>query len=207
MDQPRADAVVVTTPGPAPARDRILAAVLEVIGGEGIPAVTNRRIAAEAKVSLGSVTYHFATQPDMLRAALLLFVERLTARLTAETARYEGIVPDLSEAAALVSEVAASLAFSAEQVASFELYLQAGRDAALSDTTLRDASADCFAAYDALTVTVLTALGVADAQRLAPAIVGMITGLQLRRLATGEPGQEVGEALALLIAGTARPAS
>lgn len=194
MDEPRADAMVVS------ARDRILAAVLEIVGTEGIPAVTNRRIATEAKVSLGSVTYHFATQPDMLRAALLRFVERLTARLDAETARYAGLVPDLSEAASLVSEVAASLAFTSEQVASFELYLQAGRDA-----TLRDAAAECFAAYDALTVTVLTALGVADAQRLAPAIVGMITGLQLRRLATGEPGQEVGEALALLIAGTARP--
>ncbi len=54
-----------------------------------------------------------------------------------------------------------------------------------------------------MSTTVLTALGVPGAAGLAPAIVGMITGLQLRRLATGEPGQEVGEALALLIAGTA----
>ena len=201
MDHPAADAVVVASHlAQTPARERMLAAVLEVIGADGIPAVTNRRIAAEAEVSLGSVTYHFATQPDMLRAALLRFVERLTARLTVETARYEGLVPDLSEAATLVSEVAASLAFTSEQVASFELYLQAGRDA-----TLRGAAAECFAAYDALTVTVLTALGVPDAARLAPAIVGMITGLQLRRLATGEPGQGVGEALALLVAGTAQP--
>lgn len=177
------------------ARDRILTAVLEVVGTDGIPAVTNRRIAAEAQVSLGSVTYHFATQPDMLRAALMRFVERLTARLTVETARYEGIAPELSEAAALVSEVAAALAFSSEQVASFELYLQAGRD-----ETLRDAAAECFAAYDALTITVLTALGVQNAEHLAPAMVGMITGLQLRRLATGQPGQQVGEALALLVA-------
>ena len=199
----RAASAVVVSPVPdapplAPARERILAAVLEVIGSDGIPAVTNRRIAAQARVSLGSVTYHFATQPDMLRAALLRFVEQLTARLTAETARYDGLAPDLTEAAALVSEVAASLALRSELVASFELYLQAGRDPAL-----REAAAECFAAYDALTITILTALGVPNAAPLAPAIVGMITGLQLRRLATGDPGQEVGEALALLITGIA----
>ena len=199
----RAARAVVVSPVPdapplAPARERILAAVLEVIGSDGIPAVTNRRIAAQARVSLGSVTYHFATQPDMLRAALLRFVEQLTARLTAETARYDGLAPDLTEAAALVSEVAASLALRSELVASFEPYLQAGRDPAL-----REAAAECFAAYDALTITILTALGVPNAAPLAPAIVGMITGLQLRRLATGDPGQEVGEALALLITGIA----
>ena len=48
---------------------------------------------------------------------------------------------------------------------------------------------------------ILLDANVADAQRLAPAIVGMITGLQLRRLATGEPGQQVGEALTLLVMG------
>ncbi len=194
--------MVVTGRGPAvaSARDRILAAVLEVVGAAGIPAVTNRRIAEDAGVSLGSITYHFATRTDMLRAALLQFVDAESRRLAdlAHASRRrvpDGVAPDLAAAAALVSEVAEGLAFTAEQVASFELYVQAGRDPAL-----RDAAAACFAAYDDLAVTVLTALGLPDPDALAPAVVGMITGLQLRRLATGEPGRRVGEALMMLLA-------
>ncbi len=182
------------------ARERILAAVLDVVGTAGIPAVTNRRIAARAGVSLGSVTYHFATQTDMLREALLMFVDGEARRLAGLAQDYRarfpaGAAPALASAAELVTEVAESLAFTAEQVASFELYVQAGRDPAL-----REAAAQCFAAYDGLAVTVLGALGVPGPERLAPAVVGMITGLQLRRLATGEPGREVGEALLQLLA-------
>lgn len=180
------------------ARDRILATVLDVVGSEGIPAVSNRRIAAGAGVSLGSVTYHFAGRAAMLRAALLQFVEDESQRLTALAESYRDIAgdaADLPRAAAIVSEVAESLDFTAQQLASFELYVQAGRD-----PSLRDAAATCFAAYDRLAVTVLTALGVDEPEHLAPAVVGMITGLQLRRLATGEPGRAVGEALMLLLA-------
>lgn len=182
------------------ARDRILVAVLEVIGTAGIPAVTNRRIAAEAGVSLGSLTYHFATRTDMLRAALLRFVDDETGRLSELADSYRqrfpaGEAPGLDEASELVSEVADALVFTSEQVASFELYVHAGRD-----PSLRDAAADCFVAYDALAVTVLTALGLANPEQMAPAVVGMITGLQLRRLATGDRGRRVGEALMLLLA-------
>ncbi|QDQ98015.1 TetR/AcrR family transcriptional regulator [Tomitella fengzijianii] len=188
--------------GPFPAasaRDRILASVLGVIGVAGIPAVTNRRIALEAGVSLGSITYHFASRTDMLREALLRFVDEESRRLGDLAQTYgrrfaDGAAPDLTEATKLVSEVAEGLAFTAEQVASFELYVQAGRDPAL-----RDAAAACFSAYDGLAVTVLAALGLPDPEDLAPAVVGMITGLQLRRLATGEPGRRVGEALMLLL--------
>ena len=193
--------LVVSTPSPAsPARDRILDAVMSIVGTAGIPAVTNRRIAAEAGVSLGSVTYHFATQTDLLRAALTRFVDAESGRLTdladPYRRRFPGDgAPELDDAAALVSEVAEGVAFTAEQLASFELYVHAGRD-----PSLRGAAADCFAAYDRLAVTVLTALGVPEPDRLAPAVVGMVTGLQLRRLATGEPGRQVGQALLQLLA-------
>ncbi len=63
-------------------RDRILAAALHIVGTEGIPGVTNRRIAAQAGVSLGSITYHFPTQTDLLRAALSGFVTEETQRLS-----------------------------------------------------------------------------------------------------------------------------
>ena len=182
--------------------DRILAAALHIVGTEGIPGVTNRRIAAQAGVSLGSITYHFPTQTDLLRAALSGFVTEETQRLSelAEGYRDKGL--SLEDAAALTGKVAKDLAFSAERIAPFELYIQAGRD-----HELRQAAAECFAAYDDLTVTILTALGVPDAASVAPTIVATIAGLQLRRLATGSNGDQDFATSVLLLLRAAGPVS
>ncbi len=59
-------------------RDRIIASTLHLIGTDGIAGITNRRIAAHANVSLGSITYHFPSQPDLLRSALTTFVAEET---------------------------------------------------------------------------------------------------------------------------------
>ncbi|EID77169.1 MULTISPECIES: TetR/AcrR family transcriptional regulator [Rhodococcus] len=183
-------------------RDRILAAALHIVGTDGIPGVTNRRIAAQAGVSLGSITYHFPTQTDLLRAALSGFVTEETQRLSdlAEGYRDKGL--SLEDAAALTGKVAKDLAFSAERIAPFELYIQAGRD-----HELRQAAAECFAAYDDLTVTILTALGVPDAASVAPTIVATIAGLQLRRLATGSDGDQDFATSVLLLLRAAGPVS
>lgn len=183
-------------------RDRILAAALHIVGTEGIPGVTNRRIAAQAGVSLGSITYHFPTQTDLLRAALSGFVTEETQRLSelAEGYRDKGL--SFEDVAALTEKVAKDLAFSAERIAPFELYIQAGRD-----HELRQAAAECFAAYDELTVTILTALGVPDPASVAPTVVATIAGLQLRRLATGSDGEHDFAASVLLLLRAAGPVS
>lgn len=180
----------------APARDRILAAVLHVIGTDGIAAVTNRRIAAQAQVSLGSITYHFPSQTDMLRDALLGFVTEETARLTELAEQYRDHGLSVQDAASLTEQVVRDLGWAAERVAPFELYIQAGRDPAL-----QEAASECFAAYDTLTVTILEALGVPNAAMLAPTLVATIAGLQLRRLATGGAGTDVSTAILLLVGG------
>ncbi|MGX7728605.1 TetR/AcrR family transcriptional regulator [Rhodococcus sp. 2H158] len=161
-------------------RGAIVAATLHLIGTDGIAAITNRRIAARAGVSLGSITYHFPTQSDLLRSALTTFVADETTRLRDLAEGYRGRGLSLADAAALTGQVAEDLSFSAERIAPFELYVQAGRD-----PQLREAAARCWAAYDALTVTILTELGVPRPESVAPTLVATITGLQLRRLATG----------------------
>ncbi|MGW5055477.1 TetR/AcrR family transcriptional regulator [Actinokineospora sp. NPDC004072] len=176
-------------------RTEILRATLRVIGAEGVAGVTNRRIAREAGVSLGSITYHFDTQSALLRETMLLFVAEETERLASVAALHRSSVT-VDEAAALVERIVENTAFGSEQIAPLELYIHAGRDAAL-----RDAAATCFAAYDDLATTVLTALGLADPERLAGPVVALIAGLQLRRLATGAPGPTtVADALRLLVA-------
>ncbi|HEV2784573.1 MAG TPA: TetR family transcriptional regulator [Actinophytocola sp.] len=175
-------------------RTRILRAVLRVIGSEGIGGVTNRRVAREAGVSLGSITYHFETQHELLRESLLLFVREETARLRAiaESSRQ---VTSVEEAAAVVERAAERITFGREEIAPLELFLHAGRD-----PQLRDAAATCFAAYDRIALTVLSGLGVPGPERLAGPVVALIAGLQLRRLATGTTGDTgIAEALTMLV--------
>ncbi|MFF4397490.1 TetR/AcrR family transcriptional regulator [Streptomyces sp. NPDC001480] len=182
---------------PAPTRQRIITAVLRIIGESGIAALTNRRIAKEAGVSLGSVTYHFETQHDLLRESLLQFVREEARYFTelADQCQTEGL--DIEDAASLAGQVACGSALDSAHLAPFELYLHAGRD-----PRLREAAAQAFEAYDRLAAQILTALGVLDAERLAATTVAVVMGLQLRRLATGSPADDLVDAL-LLLAGRA----
>ncbi|WP_129976301.1 TetR/AcrR family transcriptional regulator [Rhodococcus sp. Q1] len=178
-------------------RSRIVHATLHLVGTHGVAGVTNRRIAARAEVSLGSITYHFPTQADLLRAALEFFVDEETERLRVLTDRYRSQALSLTEAAEITERVAHDLTFTAERIAPFELYVQAGRD-----DELRQVAERCWRAYDVLAVSVLSALGVPTPETIAPTVVATITGLQLRRLSTGtEP--DLSEAVLLLLQGAA----
>jgi DNA-binding transcriptional regulator YbjK len=175
----------------------ILRAALKVIGERGVAGLTNRRIAADAHVSLGTLTYHFSSQTELLRQAMLLFAEEETVKLNAvvEAHREENL--SIEQAAALVEQVIEQLPFGTDEIAPHELYLQAGRDPALRDATQR-----CFAAYDELATTILRALGVPEPTRLAAPVVALIAGLQLRRLATGtQTTPAAAESLMMLIRG------
>ncbi|MFD6938555.1 TetR/AcrR family transcriptional regulator [Streptomyces goshikiensis] len=178
-------------------RQRIIDAVLRIIGQDGIAAVTNRRIAKEAGVSLGSVTYHFATQHELLRESLLHFVAEETRHFTALADECSDECSDerfdIGQAAEVVAQVAGGNAFDSRHIAPFELYVQAGRD-----ERLRAAAAECFAAYDLLATRILTQLGVPDPERLAGVAVALVFGQQLRRLATGAPAEDLVETLLVL---------
>jgi DNA-binding transcriptional regulator YbjK len=91
---------------PVPTRHRIITAVLQIIGEGGLAALTNRRIAKVAGVSLGSVTYHFETQHELLRESLLHFVREEARHFTelADRCQTEGI--DVEDAAHLAGQVA-----------------------------------------------------------------------------------------------------
>ncbi|MGW7402945.1 TetR/AcrR family transcriptional regulator [Streptomyces sp. NPDC054833] len=181
-----------------PTRQRIITAVLQIIGDGGVAAVTNRRIAKEAGVSLGSVTYHFETQHDLLRESLLYFVREEARHFTelADQCQTENL--DIDDAASLAGQVACGTALDTAHLAPFELYIHAGRD-----ERLREAASEAFRAYDRLAAQILTALGVPDAERLAATTVAVVMGLQLRRLATGSPADDLVDALLLVARGAA----
>jgi AcrR family transcriptional regulator len=180
-------------------RERILRAALELIGREGIAAVSNRRLAQAAGVSLGSLTYHFPSQATLLRESLFLYVGEEVARLEAIAAGFRARRPHPSteEVAAEVQRIAAGSADRPEQVAELELHLRASRDPALQDASRR-----CFAAYEGVAAAALEAFGVPDASRHARAVVALMTGMGLQRLGAGvHDASGVADALLTIVRG------
>jgi AcrR family transcriptional regulator len=166
-------------------RERILRATLALLAEEGTAALSNRRIAAAAEVSLGSLTYHFPSQASLLREALLLYVGEEVARLEAVAAALREREPSLEEVAADVQALIGRPSGGPGPLAELELHLQAARD-----PELQEASARCFAAYEALAAGALETLGVVDPARHSSAFVALVTGLGVRRLGTGAAESE-----------------
>jgi AcrR family transcriptional regulator len=178
-------------------RERILRATLELIAGGGVAAVTNRRVATAAGVSLGSLTYHFASQAQLLRESLLLYVEEETTRreqIARELASEEPGVEQVAEAVERLVGIPSDIP---QQIAELELHLQAARD-----PELRDASLRCFQAHERIAAAALTALGIPDGELHASTVVALMTGLAVRRLAGGgHDAHGTSEALLALVRG------
>ncbi len=192
----------MATVAPPDTRERILRITLELIGREGIGAVTNRRVADAAGVSLGSLTYHFSSQAELLRDSLLLFVGEEVARLEAIATelRQRHPRPSLEEVGAEVERIVGESADRMKQLAETELHLRAARD-----PVLQEASRRCFEAYEGVAEAALLTLEVPEAGRHARSIVALMYGLALRRLGTGdEDTTGIGEALLTIVRGATR---
>jgi TetR/AcrR family transcriptional regulator, regulator of biofilm formation and stress response len=182
---------------PLGSRERILRATFVLIGRDGIGALSNRRIAAEACVSLGTLTYHFPSQADLLRESLELFVAEEVARLEAIAADIRARCPTPEQIALEVQGLAADSIADPERIAELELHMHAARDPALQEASRR-----CFAAYEGVAAAALEGLGVPDPERHARAVVATITGLGVQRKGSGtEDAAGLADALLTIVAG------
>lgn len=180
---------------PVGTRTRLLRATLAIVGRQGVAAVTNRAVAAEAGVALGSLTYHFASQDDLLRESLMLFVDEEVERLRALVAEIEGGAAGTAERITEVFRQAGGQA----HLAQFDLYVHAARD-----PSLREAVARSFSVYEDVARATLAALDLPAEDVFVAALVALIDGYELRRLTLGE---EPDPPLAELLAGFAELAS
>ena len=182
------------------AREKIISATLDLIGDKGVGGISNRAVAEAAGVSLGTLTYHFPEQENLLAETLNSFVDDEVERL-AETKRQLDAAgdadPDATIEAARV-ELEDHVDPSAN-IAQLELYLQAAR---VDD--LKGAADRCYRAYDQSAEALLSVLGVQDAEQWAPFFTSLVDGLELRRLALGEATVDLNEALGVLLAGIQR---
>lgn len=190
----------MATTAPPDTRERILRKTLELIGREGIGAVTNRRVAVAAGISLGSLTYHFSSQAELLRDSLLLFVGEEVVRLEGIAAELRSRRPSIEQAAAEVERIVGESADRLQQLAEAELHLRAAREPALQEASRR-----CFEAYEGVAEAALEMLDVPEPGRHARSIVALMYGLSLRRLGSGEEGTAgVAEGLLTIVRGATR---
>jgi DNA-binding transcriptional regulator YbjK len=161
-------------------RERILRATLDLIGSEGIGAVTNRRVASAAGISLGSLTYHFQSQNELLRESLLLFISEEIERLDGFRGSLKTQRPDIVEVAREVERFVSESDDRVHRLAELELHLRAARD-----PELQEASSRVFVAYEGVATAALEGIGVEDAPRRAHAVVALMYGMALRRFGTG----------------------
>jgi DNA-binding transcriptional regulator YbjK len=75
-------------------REAIVGATVTIVARDGVAAVTHRRVAGEAGVSLSSTTWHFATKVAILEAALEWTARHEVARIAEIADRLGGTTFD-----------------------------------------------------------------------------------------------------------------
>lgn len=140
-------------------RQRIVDATLDVVARYGVPGTTHRRIAAEAAVPLGSVTYYFASLEDLLTAAFLQLAERSSAAFHARMAQ----ATDRDGARAAITDIIAGSIWAEPRtlLLSYELYAFAARHPPVSrvmQTWMNNSRAALERFFDPLTARALDAL-------------------------------------------------
>jgi len=142
-------------------RDRIIDACLEVIAEDGVDGTSHRRVAAQAGVPLGSMTYHFSGRDELLREAFTRFTTAASARFAS---RLDQVAPGDREGAveAVVDIIRRdALPDRRELVLTHELYTLAARDPAYRDLTnawMRRSRAALERCFDPATARVVDAL-------------------------------------------------
>lgn len=159
----------------------ILQATLRAIASAGVDGVRYREIAREAGVSLGTVSYNFATRHDLIQGAFELFLEESRAALAAIQARLPS--ETLDELAELLTAFAR--AYRADRprcMAEFELMVYAARDAGLAESlTTWDRARQVELAV------VLERLGVLRPTAAAQVLIDTIRGFQVSNLGVEKP--------------------
>lgn len=161
------------------ARPAILAATLRLVADEGVDAVTHRRVAELAGVSLGSTTHHFSGRNELLREAFRSYLGAMDDLLETLDRAAEQAPGGVLDAVRHVLVVVLEREFADASLlrAEYELLLFATRDPEL---------AEMVAAWEARVVGSLAAtLERAGARRPSEAartLANFVRGFELERL-------------------------
>lgn len=163
----------------------ILDAALRVVGEEGASALTHRRVAERAGVSLSATTYYFRSKAQILEQALFLASERELTELSAVHDLFDPATMTLEEWAHRLARVLTGETKGRRRIqllAQFEMDLYAARH-----PRLRAAVSELNARYAALIEPVLVRLGAEEATKNAGLFVAAVTGLLLEQVSCPVP--------------------
>lgn len=171
-------------------RDALLRAAIDLLADGGARAVTHRAVAARAGVPQSATTYYFESIGKLTEAALRLQITERVAELReiATNAALGGrSVTQIAErfVTALLDRDPRSI------IAQFEVYLEAARNPAL-----REPVAEALEESERLAHTILAGLGARRPAAAAHAVVAVVNGFALNRLA--RPRDPSAEAAAML---------
>lgn len=107
-------------------RDRIIDACLEVISRSGVAGTSHRKVAAQAEVPLGAMTYYFGGMDDLLKEAFTRFATTIADRFERRLATVSDLDAARQAVVALVIEDV--YGDDRELVLSHELYTLAARE-------------------------------------------------------------------------------
>ena len=165
----------------------LLDAALAIAAEQGVSSVTVRAVAERARVSPGTVSYHFASADKLLVSALehgatqtAQMLERLALDVQATDGNGENWAPAF--AAALADDLKARRA---QHLACFELQLMAARRPELLPVATKIQSA-----YARVARMVAQAHGAPDPDAAAIGLTALVTGLVLGELVHDQPGAE-----------------
>jgi TetR/AcrR family transcriptional regulator, regulator of biofilm formation and stress response len=155
-------------------REAILSAVARIVAREGIDGVTFRSVAAEAGVSPGLASYHFATRDEMLQEAMTWAVHDAIQELAGMS---DGRSPSL-----LRNSVDFVAAKPDEMAFQFETIFHGRRSASLSAHVR-----EMYETYFAAVQESLRNAGLAGDRRTAKLVLAVMDGLAVQELVFEDP--------------------
>jgi DNA-binding transcriptional regulator YbjK len=165
-------------------RRAILEAAVRVIGEGGPDAITHRRVAAVARVPLGSLTYYFASREELVREAFRFYIAEASAFLSELQREFRPrTAAELVEA--LIEVTRREFMEPATIRAEYEMILYAARDEAVA----RDFQA-WERSLEARTAALLEILGAPRPFDGGRTLVDLVRGFELERLSRREGGEE-----------------
>ena len=161
---------------PALTRERALEAAVELLGADGVRALTHARVDERAGLPPGSTSNWFRTRRALLGGVVDWIAERerddLDPAATPMTEGLDGLIEGLCAVAELQIEP-----FAARTRARFALFLELAGDAELGER-LRWQHRQ----FQQWTEQILTAVGIADPVPATRALMALMDGLLLHRL-------------------------
>ena len=158
----------------------LMEATLRIIGRKGLEGVTHRAVAAEAKMSVGALTHHFASRDIMVDAALAFALSREVGRLRTLAFSLQGRAFDVEGwIDELVNWYARELKTQPEiHIACYEAFLAAARNA-----RHRAVVVEWFDTWRQSAELALRAAGSSEPRRHAELFVSALIGLLMQQLA------------------------